>query len=157
MQKTIVAPIAASFVVLLVGYLSLQSEGISKGFLFDVGGIPSINVAQRFPWELQLAMVLVGFVAVVSYRQIAYDRATKIAVLAVLVAATVLSLLFYEAVHTTRTSLIAMVFVNGGISPLTFGLIAATLADALGRRPAGDAKARRRPAAYQRGWIASRK
>lgn len=149
-------PIAAFLVVLLLGYLALQSEGISKGFLFDFGGVPSINVAQRYPSELQLAILLVAFMAVMVYRKVANDRASKFLVLAVLVAAAVLSVVFYETIHTTRTNLLAMAFVNGGTSPLTLGLTAATLADVVSSR-AGDAKARRRPAAYQRGWIASRK
>ncbi|MFK0002197.1 hypothetical protein [Paenarthrobacter sp. NPDC090522] len=152
----IFGPIGAFLVVLLLGYLALQSEGISKGFLFDVGGIPSINVAQRYPWELQLAILLVAFMAVVVYRKIANDHASKIAVSGVLILAAVLSLLFYETVHTTRTNLFAMAFVNGGASPLILGFIAAALADVMSSR-AGAGKERRRPAAYQRGWIALRK
>ncbi|MFJ4027913.1 hypothetical protein ACIPWF_11005 [Paenarthrobacter sp. NPDC089989] len=157
MQKTkIFTPILAVLLVLVVGYLTLQSEGISKGFLFDFGGVPSINIAQRYPWELQLAILLVAFMAVMVYRRVANDRATKILASAALVATAVLSLVFYEAIHITRTNLFAMAFVNGGTSPLTLGLMAATLADVMSSR-AGGVNVRRRPAAYQRGWIASRK
>ncbi|MFJ4210298.1 hypothetical protein ACIPY2_17730 [Paenarthrobacter sp. NPDC089675] len=157
MQKTrMFAPIPALVVVLLEGYLTLQSEGISKGFLFDFAGVPSILVPQRYPWEIQLAALLLGFVAVVAYRKVAIDERTKIVVLGTLVAAAILSMLFYGTVHSTRTNLFAMTLINGGTSPMTLGFIAAVSADAM-RGKAGAANVRRRPAAYQRGWIASRK
>lgn len=156
MQKNIFAPITALLVVLLVGYFGLQSEGIAKGYLFDFYGVPSITFARRYPWETQLATFLLAFAAVAAHRRVARDSLTKILVLLALVAAALLSMLFFETVHATRTNLFAMAFVVGGTSPLTLGFIAAALADSGGNK-AGAVDVRRRPAAYQRGWIASRK
>jgi Na+/melibiose symporter-like transporter len=122
-------PILSLLVVLVVGYIGVQSEGMLNGYLFDFGGIPAVSITRRFPWELQFATILISFAAVVAYRRIALDRGAKLWVLAALVMAAVLSVVFYETIHTTRTSLLAMAFINGGVSPLTMGLIAAVSAD----------------------------
>ncbi|MFI2565791.1 hypothetical protein [Paenarthrobacter sp. NPDC018779] len=121
--------VLALLVVLVVGYIGVQSEGMVNGYLFDFGGIPAVSITRRFPWELQVATILISFAAVVTYRRFAVDRSTKLWVLAALVIAAVLSVIFYEPIHTTRTSLLAMAFIKGGASPLILGMIAAVSAD----------------------------
>ncbi len=121
--------VLALLVVLVVGYVGVQSEGMLNGYLFDFGGIPAVSITRRFAWELQLATILISFAAVVAYRRLAVDRRAKLWVLAALVISAVLSVIFYETIHTTRTSLLAMAFINGGVSPLISGLIAAVSAD----------------------------
>lgn len=123
------APVLSLLVVLVVGYLGSQSEGMLNGYLLDFGGVPATAIAKRFPWELQFAAVLIAFAGVVAYRKLAPHRPSKVMVLGALVVAAVLSALLYEVIHTTRTSLFAMAFVNGGTSPLTSGLIAVVTAD----------------------------
>jgi len=125
-----VMPVGSVLVVMVVGYLALQAEGVLNGYLFDLSGTPTTSIAKRFPWELQVATVSVCFAASVGYRRLADVRSLKMLVFATLVLASVLSLLFYETVHGTRTSLLAMIFVDGGISPLILGLIAVVAADA---------------------------
>ena len=125
-----VMPVGSVLVVMVVGYLALQAEGMLNGYLFDLSGTPTTSIAKRFPWELQVATVSVCFAASVGYRRLADVRSLKMLVFATLVLASVLSLLFYETVHGTRTSLLAMIFVDGGISPLILGLIAVVAADA---------------------------
>ncbi|MDI2020585.1 hypothetical protein PV760_08145 [Paenarthrobacter sp. CC6] len=141
----VVMPIGSVLVVLVVGYLALQTEGMLSGYLFDLSGTPTTSIAKRFPWELQVATVLVCFAASVAYRRLAVDRRLKMLVFGTLVLASVLSLLFYETVHTTRTSLLAMAFADGGISPLILGFIAVIAADTI------HSKRGLEPAAYQRG------
>ncbi|MFJ4262560.1 hypothetical protein ACIPYU_08945 [Paenarthrobacter nicotinovorans] len=127
----VVMPIGSVLVVLVAGYLALQTEGMLNGYLFDLSGTPTTSVAKRFPWEFQVATVLVCFAASVGYRRLALVRGLKMLVLGALILALVLSLLFYETVHTTRTSLLAMAFVDGGISPLILGFIAVVAADTI--------------------------
>ena len=126
----VVMPIGSVLVVLVAGYLALQTEGMLNGYLFDLSGTPTTSIAKRFPCELQVATVLVCFAASVAYLRLAVDRRLKILVFGTLVLASVLSLLFYETIHTTRTNLLAMAFVEGGISPLILGVTAVVAADA---------------------------
>ena len=126
-----VMPVGSVLVVMVVGYLALQTEGMLNGYLFDLSGTPTTSIAKRFPWELQAATVLVCFAASVAYRRLADVRRLKVLVFATLVLASVLSLLFFETVHGTRTSLLAMIFVDGGISPLILGFIAVVAADTI--------------------------
>ncbi|GAT87501.1 hypothetical protein CVCC1112_2160 [Paenarthrobacter nicotinovorans] len=126
-----VMPIGSVLVVLVAGYLALQTEGMLNGYLFDLSGTPTTSIAKRFPWELQVATVLVCFAASVGYRRLALVRDLKILVFGTLVLASILSLLFYETIHSTRTSLLAMAFVDGGISPLILGFIAVVAADTI--------------------------
>ena len=44
--------------VLIIGYITVQTQGLIQGYLVDVSGLPSIVIAKRFPWELQIAVVL---------------------------------------------------------------------------------------------------
>ena len=127
----VVILIGSVLVVLVAGYLALQTEGMLNGYLFDLSGTPTTFIAKRFPWELQVATVLVGFAASVAYLRLTVDGRLKILVFGTLVTASVLSLLFYETIHTTRTNLLAMAFVEGGISPLILGVTAVVAADAI--------------------------
>lgn len=122
-------PILSLVLVLMIGYIGLQTEGMLNGYMFDFSGVPVTSVAKRFPWELQMATVLVSFGAVVVYGRFAGNRKTKVFVFCTLGVAAVLSVMFYETIHSTRTNLLAMAFVVGGNSPLTLGLIAAVAAE----------------------------
>ena len=132
-SKLLVAllPTGSLLVVLVAGYLALQTEGMLNGYLFDLSGTPATSIAKRFPWELQVAIVLMGFAAVVAYRRFTADRTAKVVVLSALILAAVLSAALYETIHTTRTSLFAMALVNGGTSPLTLGFIAGVASDVI--------------------------
>ncbi|MCW3768798.1 hypothetical protein ACKLTP_15425 [Paenarthrobacter ureafaciens] len=129
-----VVPILSFAVVLAAGYLALQSEGMLNGYLFDFTGTPAVSIAKRLPWELHVATVLVCFSATVGYRRLAVSVRLKALVLVTLVLASVLSILFYEPIHMTRTNLFAMAFVDGGVSAMTLGLIAAVAADSIHSR-----------------------
>jgi hypothetical protein len=115
--------------VLIIGYITVQTQGMVQGYLVDATGLPSIVIAKRFPWELQIAAVLFGLAGIAVYRKTINTRAARTAVLVVLVLAAVIAALFFVPVQSTRTNLFTIAFVGGGASTFNLALIAAVVAD----------------------------
>ncbi|MCB5273703.1 MULTISPECIES: hypothetical protein [unclassified Arthrobacter] len=122
----IVLALAAVFII---GYTTVQTQGMIQGYLVDVSGLPNIVIAKRFPWELQIAAVLFGLAGIAIYRKAIDTRPARIAVLAVFVLAAVIAAVFFVPVQSTRTNLFVIAFVGGGASSFNLALIAAVLAD----------------------------
>lgn len=128
-MKIVWGTVLALAAVLIIGYITVQTQGMVQGYLVDVSGLPSIVIAKRFPWELQIAGVLLGLAGIAIYRKAIDTRAARIAVLAVFVLAAVIAAAFFVPVQSTRTNLFVIAFVGGGASSFNLAFIAAVLAD----------------------------
>lgn len=53
-----------------VGYVGVFIEASAGGYTADLLGRPIAGVAPRFPWELQFAIVVISFAAVLLLRQV---------------------------------------------------------------------------------------
>lgn len=93
--QVISAAVLALVTVLVVGFLWVQIQGTTKGYLMDLGGVPSIFFQKRFPWELQIAAVVFVGASVLGYMKIARSRAVRLTVLTVLAAAAIISGIAY--------------------------------------------------------------
>lgn len=136
--RHLVAAGLALVTVAVIGYLSIQAEGTTKGYLFDLSGAPTLSVAKRFSWEIQIGAVLFGFAAAAAYRKVATTSAVRGVVFAVLVVAAIISGASFETIHTVRTNLVVISFVMGGASFFTMALIACVLADLIFRSREGS-------------------
>jgi hypothetical protein len=144
-MKIVWGTVLALAVVLIIGYTTVQTQGMIQGYLVDVTGLPSIVIAKRFPWELQIAAVLLGLAGIAVYRKAIDTRASRIAVLAVFVLAAVIAAVFFVPVQSTRTNLFVISFVGGGASSFNLALIAAVLADLIYSRGTTNGTTNGRP------------
>jgi hypothetical protein len=133
--KSLAVAFFSLIAILVTGYLASQTEGMLNGYLLDWTGLPSVAVVMRFPWELALASILFGFAAVAAYRRTVLTRTAQVVVLTILLAAAIVAGFSFVEVHTTRTNIFTIAFVNGGASPLNLAFIAFVLADLLLIRP----------------------
>lgn len=135
--KHLIAAASTVVTVLVIGYLSIQAEGMTKGYLFDLSGAPALSVVKRFPWEIQIGAILFGLAVIATYWKFTITRSVRGVVLATLIVAAIGGGLFFDAVHAAPTGLVAVSFVMGGVSFFTLALIAGVLTDLI-FRPATD-------------------
>lgn len=132
--RHLIAVAAAAVTVLVVGYLAVQIDGMTKGYLVGLSGSPTIAVAKRFPWELEVAMVLIGFAAFTLFRRFANPVPVRRTVLGTLIVLAVLAGTLHEPAATFQPDLVSISLIYGGTSAFTMALIAGILADLVARR-----------------------
>lgn len=63
--------------IILLGYINVFIEAAEIGYIADALGRPQSGVVPRFPWELNLAIVLLAFGSALLLRQVAAATPAK--------------------------------------------------------------------------------
>lgn len=127
--QTVVAALVTAITVLVIGYISAQIEGATKGYIVDLSGTPGVAIEKRYPFELQLALLLIGIAAIAAYRRVSGSRASRIAVVSVLGLAVVAAGVAFMPAQSTIPNLFSLSAVYGGVSPFTLALLACVVFD----------------------------
>jgi hypothetical protein len=135
--RHIAACVLTLVAVLILGYLTAQTQGYAGGYLLGFDGLPAIAVTRRFAWELDFGMILFGIAAVFLYRKVAVAKSIEVTVLVTLIASFLIAGSFVslaDSAHGTPVlpagpgGLLTLSFVSGGSSSFTLALLAGVVA-----------------------------